>query len=169
MEWFIFWVVMAIIAAMIASSKGASAFLFFLYGLVIWPIAIVHALLLKSPASSQVDRPSAFAATAPAPAREVIGVVSGTPYWSEPGGKFGARIGGDIVIFPSIAMLEAAVGGGSHQQEPPKPKAPPQELKVSEPRMAANGKIEVEVNGVTHYFSSVAEAQEWINRARRYL
>jgi hypothetical protein len=38
---------MGIIVAMIANSKGKSAVSWFFYGLLIWPIALVHALLLK--------------------------------------------------------------------------------------------------------------------------
>jgi hypothetical protein len=41
----LFWIVMAIICAMIAGSKGRSAFGFFFYGLLIWPIALVHILI----------------------------------------------------------------------------------------------------------------------------
>ena len=45
MELFILWIVMAAICAMIAHSKGRSGVGFFFYGLLIWPIALVHALL----------------------------------------------------------------------------------------------------------------------------
>lgn len=43
----IFWVIMGVIAGLIAKSRGHSMMLWTLYGILIWPIAIVHALLLK--------------------------------------------------------------------------------------------------------------------------
>lgn len=47
MEWLLLWAIMAAIAGMIAGSKGRNALPWFLYGFAIWPIAIVHALLLE--------------------------------------------------------------------------------------------------------------------------
>lgn len=49
MEIVFFWIVMALICAMVAGSRkgGGVGLLFFFYGLVIWPIALVHALLLS--------------------------------------------------------------------------------------------------------------------------
>lgn len=44
-ELFIFWLIMAGVVAIIASSKGFSGFGWFLYGFVIWPIALVHVLV----------------------------------------------------------------------------------------------------------------------------
>lgn len=41
----IFWLIMAAIVAMIASSKGYSGGGWFVYGLLIWPIALVHILV----------------------------------------------------------------------------------------------------------------------------
>jgi len=46
MEFFLVWIIGGIIVAMIASSKGYSGFGWFLYGCLILPIALVHALLL---------------------------------------------------------------------------------------------------------------------------
>lgn len=40
-------IIAAIITAMIAYSKGRNAFLWLLYGLLIWPVALVHILLVK--------------------------------------------------------------------------------------------------------------------------
>ncbi|WP_285906769.1 hypothetical protein [Pseudodesulfovibrio pelocollis] len=51
----LFSLLMAIIVAMIASSKNRSGFLWFLYGLLLWPIALVHALLLKPQAAQGED------------------------------------------------------------------------------------------------------------------
>lgn len=38
---------MAVIPAMIAYSKGQSAIAWWFYGVVLWPIALVHSLLMK--------------------------------------------------------------------------------------------------------------------------
>jgi len=56
MELVFFWVVVALICAMVAGSKkgGETGFVFFFYGLIIWPIALVHALLLSA-ADSQTQ------------------------------------------------------------------------------------------------------------------
>jgi RNA polymerase subunit RPABC4/transcription elongation factor Spt4 len=40
-------IVLAVIPGMIASSKGRSFFGFFLFGLLIWPVALVHALIMQ--------------------------------------------------------------------------------------------------------------------------
>jgi hypothetical protein len=47
MELLFLWVMMGVIVAMVARSKGREPFLWFLYGAVIWPIALTHAILLK--------------------------------------------------------------------------------------------------------------------------
>lgn len=47
MEIFFLWLVLAIIPAIIASSKGRSGFAWFLYGALIWPIALVHAIVIR--------------------------------------------------------------------------------------------------------------------------
>ena len=47
MEILLFWVIAAVVAGMIGKSKGRSFFPWFAYGFLIWPVAIVHALLLK--------------------------------------------------------------------------------------------------------------------------
>jgi hypothetical protein len=50
----VFWFVMGGVVALIASSKGRSASSWFLYGLLIWPIALVH-ILVSSPNAKAVD------------------------------------------------------------------------------------------------------------------
>lgn len=50
-----FWLIMAGIVALIANSKGKSSGSWFLYGLLIWPIALVHALVTP-PDQANVDR-----------------------------------------------------------------------------------------------------------------
>ena len=45
MELALIWIVMAAITAMVAHTKGRSGIGFFFYGLFLWPIALVHALV----------------------------------------------------------------------------------------------------------------------------
>lgn len=47
MELIIGALILGAIPAMIANSKGRSPFLWYFYGLLIWPIALVHSILLK--------------------------------------------------------------------------------------------------------------------------
>lgn len=48
MEWLFFWLMMGGVVAIIANSKGKNPFLWFLYGAMIWPIALTHILVTKS-------------------------------------------------------------------------------------------------------------------------
>jgi hypothetical protein len=57
MELFVFWLIMGGVVAIIANSKGKSAFAWFVYGALIWPIALVH-ILVSSPDRQSVDRPA---------------------------------------------------------------------------------------------------------------
>lgn len=54
MELVFFWVVMAIVVAIIANSKGRSAGLWFIYAFLIWPVALVH--ILVQPRGDQAER-----------------------------------------------------------------------------------------------------------------
>lgn len=45
MEILFFWLVMAIVVAVVAANRGRSGFGWFLYGLLIWPVALIHALV----------------------------------------------------------------------------------------------------------------------------
>jgi hypothetical protein len=47
MGFVVLWVIMAIIVAMIANSKGRNVVSWFLFGFLIWPIALVAVLLAK--------------------------------------------------------------------------------------------------------------------------
>lgn len=47
MELFFFWLLMALVVALVANSKGRSAGLWFFYGLIIWPLALIHAFFLN--------------------------------------------------------------------------------------------------------------------------
>lgn len=61
MEMLIFWIIMAVIVGMIASSKGRNPVAWGLYGLLIWPIALVHIILTKP------EGAASSGGTAPAP------------------------------------------------------------------------------------------------------
>lgn len=54
MSWFIFWIVMAIVVAMIANSKGRNAGGWFVYGFLLWPVALVH-VLVTGPNQEKVE------------------------------------------------------------------------------------------------------------------
>lgn len=47
MEIVIFWVIAGIVVALVASSKGRSGCGWFIYGFLLWPIAIVHVLVAR--------------------------------------------------------------------------------------------------------------------------
>src|SRR5882724_10923546 len=62
----VLWIVMGIVVGMIAHSKDQPAPLWFIYGAVIWPIALVHILLLKPATGSIAPAPPAIHAETPA-------------------------------------------------------------------------------------------------------
>lgn len=72
MEFVFIWIVMAVICAMVASNRGRSGIGFFFYGLAVWPIALVHALLSErrqdaySPAFDAPRAPTPRAVAPPA-------------------------------------------------------------------------------------------------------
>lgn len=47
MELLIFWIIAGIVVALVASSKGRSGCGWFIYGFLLWPIAIVHVLVAR--------------------------------------------------------------------------------------------------------------------------
>ena len=51
----IFWLVMAAIVAVIASAKGRGPVGWFVYGFLIWPVALIHVLVV-SPVAKEVER-----------------------------------------------------------------------------------------------------------------
>lgn len=61
------WPVLAIVAAWVAKAKGRSFFLWLLYGLVLMPVALIHALVLRArePAYVPVSVPSMGGSAAP--------------------------------------------------------------------------------------------------------
>jgi hypothetical protein len=44
----VFWLMMATLVAAIAANKGRNWFGFFVYGFLLWPLALVHALVMRS-------------------------------------------------------------------------------------------------------------------------
>jgi hypothetical protein len=61
MGYVVIWIIMGIIVAMIANSKGKSPMSWFFYGLLLWPIALVHILITKEPVAeggTYSDNPS---------------------------------------------------------------------------------------------------------------
>jgi hypothetical protein len=44
---FVFWVIMAFVVAIAANGKGFSGFGWFIYGLLIWPVALIHVLVAR--------------------------------------------------------------------------------------------------------------------------
>ena len=55
-SWLILWLILGIIPAVVAASKGRSFFLWLLYGLLIWPIALVHIIVVPDPAEIEDGR-----------------------------------------------------------------------------------------------------------------
>lgn len=47
MEFLILWLILGVVVGLIANSKGRSGFGWFLYGFLIWPVALVHILVAK--------------------------------------------------------------------------------------------------------------------------
>lgn len=55
MELVVFWVIIGAIVAMIANSKGRNGCGWFIYGFLLWPIAIIH-ILVARPNPQVVDQ-----------------------------------------------------------------------------------------------------------------
>tara|TARA_B100000683_G_scaffold213553_1_gene208507 strand:- start:674 stop:1138 length:465 start_codon:yes stop_codon:yes gene_type:complete len=58
MGYVLLWIIMGAITAMVAKSKGKSAFAWFVYGLLLWPIALTHALLSKAENDQPAENPA---------------------------------------------------------------------------------------------------------------
>lgn len=48
MELLVFWVIVGAIVGLIANSKGRSGCGWFIYGFLLWPIALIHILVARS-------------------------------------------------------------------------------------------------------------------------
>lgn len=73
MVW-LFWIVMALVVAVIASTKGRSGFGWFFYGLLIWPVALAHVAFIRrldGPDRAVAAPVAAPSAPLPAPERFV--------------------------------------------------------------------------------------------------
>ena len=55
MEWLLFWIVMAFIVAIVGASKGRNGALWFLYGFLIWPVALIHGLCLSKTREAELE------------------------------------------------------------------------------------------------------------------
>jgi hypothetical protein len=53
-EFFFLWVIAGVVVALIASSKGRNGCGWFIYGFLLWPIALVHVLVAR-PNERQVE------------------------------------------------------------------------------------------------------------------
>ena len=157
MELIVFWIIMAVIAGMIASSRGRSFFLFFLYGMAVWPIAIVHALLLR-----KIDENGLGIRLPSSAPREISGVIFGTPYWRDSAGRFCAVVSGMECAFPSLEILQAALTGGS-VQAPLQPE-PPMLFKVIN---SEDGRFLVNNGRETLIFLTEHQAKAYINKNKR--
>lgn len=50
----VFWVVMALVVGVAANSRGRSRIAWFLYGLLLWPVALVH-VLVSAPSTAVLE------------------------------------------------------------------------------------------------------------------
>jgi hypothetical protein len=64
MEWFVFWLGMALLTGWLAGRKGRSGFGWFLFGLVFWPAALI-AILVIEPVETASPAPPAMERVAP--------------------------------------------------------------------------------------------------------
>lgn len=55
MELFLFWLMAAVVCSIIASTKGRSAFGFFIYGFLLAPIAFIH-VIFASPGHRHAEK-----------------------------------------------------------------------------------------------------------------
>lgn len=46
MGWVLLWVMMGVVVAIVANSKGRNPIPWFFYGALIWPVALTHAIVL---------------------------------------------------------------------------------------------------------------------------
>ena len=58
MELIFFWLILGIVVALIANSKGRNPGLWFLYGFLIWPVALVHVLLAGRAGEAESSNPA---------------------------------------------------------------------------------------------------------------
>lgn len=109
--WISFWVMMAVITAMVASSRGRSAIGFFIYGLLIWPVALTHALISprQSPAGTAAPQPFV-----------PHGMIGARPFVQHDDGPVTVMVDGREVLFPDRQTAVSALGGEvrTHREMP---------------------------------------------------
>ena len=115
MELLILWVVMAIICGMVASSKNRSFFMYFMGGLLLWPIVLVAAILAK-PRAENTPGPFDYPEeprkpeTAPGAPFAADGMIGPNPYRQD-GDAVIVLIGATPVRFDSYEKARAAITG----------------------------------------------------------
>jgi len=70
MGWIALWLVMAVVVAIVAGSKGRNPFAWGLYGFLVWPIALVH--ILVTPSGPGAHDPAARRTACPHCAEEIL-------------------------------------------------------------------------------------------------
>lgn len=139
MELLIFWIIMAVVTAMVARSRGRSGLGFFLYGMLIWPIALTQALL--TPRRDVQSKPSSVSGGNARPARSTSpqdafvphGMVGGRPFRDNPDGSVTVLFEGREVSFPGQAAASEVIGaefkpikvGAPHEPEHDGEEVPP--------------------------------------------
>lgn len=120
MEILIIAVLLGLIPAFIAKGKGRSFVGWWLYGSLLFIVAIVHVLLVSAkPGSDVAVKQQAIRAVASgyAPTRPTAvdfsadGVIAGTPYKQEPDGAVVAMLNGRVIRFRNRDDLEAMLRG----------------------------------------------------------
>ncbi len=103
MELLLFWVMMAIICAIVGSSKGRSGFLYFLGGLLCWPIVLVVAMVAKD---KRITVEPTMQSPPPLPAQatefHADGIINQRPYRQNADGSVTVMMQGQPVRFRSI-------------------------------------------------------------------
>jgi hypothetical protein len=79
--WIVFWIVMALVVAVVASGKGRSGVGWFFYGLLLWPVALAHICVSRR----REERGPAISASPASPAPTPLADVATPRALGEPG------------------------------------------------------------------------------------
>lgn len=107
-------VLIGLIPALIAQSKGRSFVLWWIYGAALFIVALPHSLLMSSEQGSNADlkqralENSASRVPQPEPDFIADGVHAGIPFRNEIDGSVSAMIDGRVVRFRSLDALKSA-------------------------------------------------------------
>lgn len=183
MELFIFWIIMAFVTAIVGAGKGGSGFLYFIGGLLCWPIALAVAVMRRP--SEQSSQPPTVATISvsdtdlknqmphgapPTPSTRMIeGVVDGIPYWRSDA-FYVAVVSGREMMFSDLSMLRAVVAGQSVSAATSQPTQPVETeariagLQPSDWRLdlSEDGRVTAKRGEIVNYFDSLAAARAWI-------